>query len=203
MSSPEAAAKLSQMVLSFQTSQVIYVAVQLGVVDHLKDGARTSDDPARATNTHPKMLYRLLRAAAAVGIVHEGAGKHFSITPLGDCLRSDAPYQVGPLTKHFGSPHIWQAWGNLLHSVRTGEMAFQHVHGMTNWQYYQKHPEAGAVFDTVRTAHTRSGLQSIMNAFDFSSFGHVIDVGGGAGLFLTEIVKANPQMRGTLFDQPM
>jgi hypothetical protein len=187
MSSPESAAKLSEMVLAFQTSQVIYVAVQLGVVDHLEEGARTSDDLARATRTHPKMLYRLLRAAAAVGIVHEGADKHFSITPLGDCLRSDAKYPVGPLIKHFGSPHIWQAWGNLLHSVRTGEMAFQYVHGMTNWEYYQKHPEAGAVFDTVQTARTRSDFQPIMNVYDFSSFGHVIDVGGGAGLFLMEI----------------
>jgi hypothetical protein len=67
---------------------------------------------------------------------------------------------------------------------------------------YQKHPEAGALFDTLQTARTRSDFQPILDAYDFSPFGHVVDVGGGAGSFLIEILKVNAQMSGTLFDQP-
>ena len=83
MDEKAAAADLMQMVNGYQLSQAISVAATLGVADHLTKGPRSSDELAAATDAHPQSLYRLLRALAAVGVLHEGAARQFSLTPLG------------------------------------------------------------------------------------------------------------------------
>ena len=80
-------AALGRMIVGFQVSQAIHVAATLGVADLLADGARTSDELAAATNAHAGSLYRLLRALASVGVLHEDEGRRFSLTPMGELLR--------------------------------------------------------------------------------------------------------------------
>src|SRR5215204_6457671 len=89
------AAVLHRLTNGFQVSQAIHVAAMLGIADLLRDGAQTSDDLALAAAAHPDALYRLLRALSAVGVFREGEGRSFSLTPVGDCLRSDAAEPVG------------------------------------------------------------------------------------------------------------
>ena len=86
---------LRRLVNGYQVSQAIHVAATLGVADRLADGPRTSDELAAAVGAHPPTLYRLLRALAAVGVLHEEDGRRFALTPVGECLRSDADEPVG------------------------------------------------------------------------------------------------------------
>src|SRR5262245_53251258 len=83
-------AMLVQMVNSYELAQAIAVAAKLGVADLLHAGPRSSEDLAQATGTHAPTLYRLLRALASVGIFAEDQTQRFSLTPLGDALRSEA-----------------------------------------------------------------------------------------------------------------
>lgn len=190
------------LINGFQVTQAIRVAATLRIADHLKDGARSAAELASLTESNADALYRLLRALAAVGVFHEGEDRSFTLTPMGDCLRSDSATPIGGWAEHVGNPHFWQAWGHLLHSVRTGENAFQDLHGMDVWQYRFKNPEANTIFNRAMTHLSRGGAETVLGAYDFSSFRHVVDVGGGHGAMLAAILSACPQARGTLFDQP-
>jgi hypothetical protein len=202
MTQPKPSAELMRLVNGYQVSQAIHVAATLGIADLLKDGPRTSDDLAAATSTHPRSLYRLLRALAAVGVFHEDADRRFTLTPMGDCLRSDAPESVGPWAAFIGRSYYWDVWGHLLDSVQTGESSFPLLHGTNVWDYRSQHLEESVIFDRAMTANSRGVGDAVVAAYDFSRFRCVIDVAGGQGGLLAAIVAANPGLRGVLFDQP-
>jgi SAM-dependent methyltransferase len=192
--------QLLRLVNGFRISQALHVVATLGIADLLKDGPRASQDLAAATGTHPRAL--VLRALAAAGVFRESADQTFSLTPLGDFLRSDASEAVGPWAVYIGRAPAWQAWSKLLHSVRTGENAFRHVHGMDVWTYRSRHTDEGAVFDAAMTALSRGVSEAVASSYDFSRSSCVVDVGGGQGAMLAAIVSAHPGLRGILFDQP-
>jgi hypothetical protein len=202
MGSERPSVALRRLVNGYQVSQAIHVAAKLGIADLLGDGPRGSDELAVATGTHAPTLYRLLRALASVGVFREEDGGRFALTPLGECLRSDAPEPVGGWAAFIGEPYHWQAWSALTHSVRTGENAFRHVHGMDPWTFREAHPELSVGFDRAMMARSRQVSQSVLAAYDFGRFASVVDVGGGNGAFLATILAKYPGMRGVLFDQP-
>lgn len=193
---------LRRLVNGYQITQAIHVATTLGIADLLADGPRSSDELARATGAHPGALYRLLRALAGAGVFREEDGHRFSLTDLGDCLRSDAPDSLAGWTAFVGEPYHWQVWGDLLHSVQTGETAFHHVHGMDPWTYRARHPERSARFDRAMASLSRQVAAAVLAAYDFGRFGTVVDIAGGSGTFLAAILARHATMRGVLFDLP-
>lgn len=193
---------LRYLVNGYQVTQAIHVAAVLGIADLLADGPRRSDDLAAATKSHPEALYRLLRALAGVGVFREEEDRHFSLTELGACLCSDAPEPVSGWAAFVGEPYQWQAWGALEHSVRTGENAFRHVHGIDSWTYRAHHPELSASFDRAMTSLSRQVATAVLAAFDFGRFARIVDIGGGNGALLAAILTRYPASHGVLFDQP-
>ncbi len=198
----EPSGELMRLVNGYQVSQAVHVAATLGVADLLTDGPRTSDELAAATGTQPRALYRLLRALAALGVLHEAEGQRFTLTPMGAGLRSDAAEPAGPWAAFIGTPAHWQAWGDLLHSVRTGESAFRHVHGTDPWTHRAQRPAESAVFDRAMTGLSRRAADAVIAAYDFGRFRRIVDVGGGQGALLAAVLAAHPAARGVLFDQP-
>jgi hypothetical protein len=172
------------------------------VADALAGGARTSDELAASAGLHPRALYRLLRALAALGVLHEDEGRRFKLTPLGDGLRSDAPDSLAAWAEFEGSPTNWQTWGKLAESIRTGETAYRLLFGVDAWTHRASHPDDQALFDRAMVSLTGAASQAVVNSYDFSRFRRVIDVGGGHGGFLGAVLKRNPSLVGVLFDQP-
>src|SRR5690348_7157015 len=195
-------ADLMRLVNGYQISQAVHVAACLGVADHLHDTACSIEELASLTASHPGALYRLLRALASIGVLHEGENKTFSLTEMGQCLRSDAPMPVGAWAVHIGRPYIWQSWGHLLHSVRTGEIGFEDLYKQSAWDFRAANPEENAIFNQAMTASSQSVVQAAVDAYDFGQFRHIADIGGGQGQLLSGILSAYPLVRGTLFDQP-
>ena len=193
---------LRRLTNGYQVTQAIHVAASLGIADLLRDGPRDSDALAQETATHAPSLHRVLRALASVGVLHEGDDGRFALTAVGECLRSDAAEPVGAWAAFVGRPYHWQAWGALLHGVRTGESPFRAVHGTDAWDYRAAHPEEGAIFNAAMTDIMRRANAHLLGAYDFGRFGTVVDIGGGRGAFLGAVLEANPAMRGILFDQP-
>ena len=194
--------ELRRLIDGYQVSQAIHVAATLGIADLLKDGPRTSDELAAEAGADPGVLYRLLRALAAAGVFHEEDGRRFSLTELGKGLRSDAPEPLAGWAAFIGRPYYWQAWGHLLHSVRTGENAFQHVHDTDVWNYRAEHAEESSIFDRAMTDLTRTSNRRLVDGYDFGRFSTVVDVGGGRGALLAALLVEHPEMTGVLFDQP-
>ena len=116
-------AELARLINGYQVSQAIHVAATLGIADLIGDGVRSSDDLATETGSDPGALYRLLRALASLGVLTEQDGRAFELTPVGECLRSDAPEPLGGWAAHVGQPYYFEAWAQLEHTVRTGESA--------------------------------------------------------------------------------
>jgi hypothetical protein len=193
---------LLRMTNAFQVSQAIHVAATLGIADLLEDGPRSIDDLAQATGTHAPTLYRLLRALASVGVFAEEPDGQFRSTPLAEYLRTNAPRSLRAWAMQIGQQYLWTSWGHLLHSVRTGEPAFPELYGATAWEYRQSHPEEDAVFNAAMTALSAGVVEAIVQSYDFSNVGVLMDVGGGEGVLLAAILAANPTLRGVLFDQP-
>lgn len=193
---------LLRLANGYQISQAIHVAAVLGIADLLRDGPRGIDELAAESGAHPRSLYRLMRALASVGVFREEEGQRFELTPLGDCLRTDAPLSCKGWAAHLGLPYYWNAWAHLLHSVKTGENAFQHLHGMDVWHYRAQHPEVGTVFDQAMTDLARERTESVLAAYDFGRFSCVVDVGGGNGARLAAILTKHRSVHGVLFDQP-
>ena len=195
-------ATLGRLIVGFQVSQAIHVAATLGVADLLADGPRTSDELAVATNAHAGSLYRLLRALSSVGVFYEDDGRRFSLTPMGALLRSDVPGSLRGWAMHVGRPYFQEAWGHLEHSVRTGDNAFQHVHGTDVWAYRAERPDESAIFDLAMESLTGAANRALLDAYDFGRFASVVDVGGGNGALLAALLGEFPAMRGVLLDQP-
>ena len=195
-------AELARLVDGFRVTQAIYAAVELGIPDLLAEGERTSDDLAQASEADPSALYRLLRALASLGVLHEADGRRFSLSPLGQPLRSDAPGSMRGWVRLAGRDHVWRSWGNLASAVRNGENSFRAVHGTDVWEWRAGHPEESAIFDEAMTSLTSISNAAVLAAYDFGRFGTIVDVGGGNGTLLASVLAAHPGTRGILFDQP-
>jgi O-methyltransferase/methyltransferase family protein len=195
-------ATLGRLIVGFQVSQAIHVAATVGVADLLADGPRTSDELAAATNAHPGSLYRLLRALASVGVFHEDEGRGFTLTPMGALLRSDVPGSLRGWAVYVGRPYFREAWGHLEHSVRTGDNAFQHVHGTDVWSYRAELTDESGIFDLAMESLTGASNRALLDAYDFGRFESVVDVGGGNGTLLAALLGEFRAMRGVLLDQP-
>lgn len=195
-------ATLGPMITGFMVSQTIHVAARLGIADLLKDGAKSSDELARATATHAPSLHRMLRALAALGLLDEVEPGRFALTPLGGSLRTGVPGSLRNLALMYGGERMWQVWGNLLHSVRTGETAMRHLFGMGSFEYMARHPDLAAVFNEAMSEFTRQVAAAVLAVYDFSRFRTIVDVGGGNGTLVAMILAATPGLRGVIFDLP-
>jgi O-methyltransferase domain/Dimerisation domain len=194
--------QMLQMISGFWLSRALYVAAQLGFADHLHDQPRTASKLAETTGTHAASVYRVLRALASVGVFIEDEQGRFSVTPLGATLRSSVPGSQRALAiSELGGEH-YTAWGDVLHSVQTGSIAFDHVFGTPVWEYYAAHPEEAQVFNDSMTGLTRLVEAAVLDVYDFSPFAKIVDVGGGHGGFLAAILRANPAATGIVFDAP-
>lgn len=198
---PPPPAALLQMMTGYWLSKAIYVAAKLGVADFLAEGPRNTDELAAVTQTHADALYRVLRALASVGIFSEVAPSRFALTPLAALLRSDTPDSMRALAIMYAEEQ-YRAWDDVLHSVRTGQPAFERAFGTRYFDYFATHPEASRVFNEAMVGWTTQVTDAVVAAYDFSPFGVVADVGGGHGALLAAILTCNPVARGILFDLP-
>jgi hypothetical protein len=198
----DTADQLLRLINGYRVSQAIHVAAELRLSDHLADGPRTITELARASESDPDTLHRLLRALATVGLYSELPDGRFESTPLGEELRSDAPRGLRGLAVFIGRPYFWQVWSALEHSVRTGENAFAVVHGQSAWEYRASRPEESEIFDAAMTSMSRYLQAALLDAYDFGAFGTIADIAGGRGALLAALLTRYPAMRGVLFDQP-
>jgi hypothetical protein len=192
---------LLQMMTGYWVSQAVYVAAKLGLADLVAEAPRSSDELAAATGTHAPSLHRLLRGLASVGVFTEVSPDHFALTPMAALLRTGTPGSMRALAITYNEEQ-YRAWGNLLHSVRTGNPAFELQFGMGPFAYFAQNPEADQVFNEAMIGWTSQVADAVATTYDFSPFRTIVDVGGGYGTLLAAILPQQPAARGILFDLP-
>jgi SAM-dependent methyltransferase len=196
------AAGLSQLLRGSLVTQLIHVAATLGVADSLRGGPKSCHELAASLRVDPDALYRVLRALASLGIFEETDPRRFALTAMAQPLRSDVPGSLRGSAMLYGERWWWQACGELLHSVRTGQPAFDHVHSKALFAYLDGAADAAATFNDHQTSMTRQDAAAVVSAYDFSEYARVVDVGCGHGALTAAILKACPRSTAILFDQP-
>ncbi|MCZ6874346.1 MAG: methyltransferase [bacterium] len=193
---------LTDMIMAYRLSQLIYVAARLGIADFLKDGPKSSEELAALVDVHPHALYRVLRALASNDIFAETEGRYFALTPLAEPLQTEVPGSVHGLAMMHNQSPRWRAWGELLYSVNTGKSAFEHIHGMSNWEYYASDPDVIEQFNEGMAELTKKATPAIVTAYDFAGRRRIVDVGAGRGHLMAAILEHNPQLCGVMVDVP-
>jgi ubiquinone/menaquinone biosynthesis C-methylase UbiE len=193
---------LSQMIWGGLMQQCICVAAKLGIPDLLAEKPQTADELAGRTDTHAPSLYRVLRLLASTGVFAETGEGKFTLTPLSELLRSNVPNSMRDFAIMLGEDWMWHVWLELMHSVKTGEVAHDKVQGMSSFEFFEKNEKAGRVFNRAMTNLSQMVVPAIVEAYDFSGAAKIVDIAGGHGFLLAGILKANPQLQGVLFDLP-
>ena len=197
---PPPAAQLMQIMFGIIPTLAIGVAAKFGIADFLKDGAKTADELATLAGVHSRSLYRLLRATASVGVFSEDAEGRFSLTPLAQPLRSDAPDSVRSFAIFYSDDWHMRVWAELNYSVQHGAPAFDRIHGQEFFPYLEENPVHAKIFNDAMTSNSAAACGAVLAGYDFSGINKLIDVGGGHGLLLSSIMGKYPQMNGVLYD---
>lgn len=195
---PSAEMELMRMILEKWISQPIHVVAELGVPDLLLEGERSVRSLAEKTRTDAESLYRLMRALASVGIFSETSKKTFANTPMSECLTAG---RMRAAARLFHAPWHDKVWSGLLDSIRSGQPAFERVHGEPLFDWLEHHPEAAAVFHEASSRKAAATHGVILDVIDFSSFHVVMDVGGGTGGLVFAILSANPHLQAIVADR--
>lgn len=202
---PEEGAELSrerlfQLASGNRLTQALYVVAKLGLADRLAAGPKDAHSLARELGVNPDRLYRVMRALASFGVFTLDPERRFGLTPMGSYLRSDVPGSLAAFAT-FQGEESYRAFGDLLHTVRTGETAFDHIYGMGHFDYLARHPEANATFH--RTMNSSLGdLEDPLEGCDLRDRHVLVDIGGGRGVLLAAVLRRQPTLRGVLFDLP-
>jgi ubiquinone/menaquinone biosynthesis C-methylase UbiE len=194
--------QLIQMGVAIWPARAVYAAAELGIADLLADGPREVEEIARQTGTHVRSLSRLMRALASCGIVEETRPGLFATTTLGDALRDGAPGAARATILTIAGSWQWKAWGQFLHALRTGQSGVKAAFGKDLFEFLSDEPVHSARFNDAMVGMHGAVAPTVVAAYDFSRFRSIVDVGGGKGALLAEILKAHPQMNAVLFDLP-
>lgn len=171
----------------------------------IADGARTTQELAEQTQTQETWVYRTLRALSTRGyfLPVEGESRTFRNTPRSDVLRDDHPQSMRALTLTALGHRSTQQWSFFPETMRTGQPAAEIVLGMSTYQYFDQHEEERLLFDRAMHNFASTVNTAIVEAFDFSRYPTVLDVGGGNGSLLELIVQRYPTVSGALFERPI
>lgn len=194
--------QVMQMMMGHWVAQVLATVAELGVADHLAGGGKTSGELAGLVKADPDALHRLLRVASGIGLVEESAGQRYSLTALGDCLRTDSPSGLRDFIVAELAPGHWLPWGRLGAAVRTGAPQSNAALGMDIWAYYAKNRAEGETFARGMGNLSQMAAREVTAAVDFSSHPVIADIGGSQGVLIASVLHASPRSRGIVFDRP-
>ena len=183
-------------------AQILCVAAELGLAERLaQDGPVTANELALKLDLEASVVERILRGLVSIHVCNELDGNRFQLTALGEYLRPSHPDSVEARVLLHGQV-FYRLWGELTKSVRTGEGGSQLALGMPFYEYLIKEPQVGSLFDRTMASEGPFRHHPAVEAYDFGQFSTVVDVGGGNGALMAEILKKYPRPNGIVFDLP-
>ena len=198
----EAATRLLELIQIRLISESIHVAAALGGADLLTDEPKTVEQVAEATGVSASSLRRVMRALASFSVFSEDSANRFSLAPMGELLRRDLAGSLNAPALFFGGETGASTLRLFLECIKTGESATEKLSG-GNWiDWLQSDPNRTKLFNDVMTAFSTLHFTGVLEAYDFSQATKIVDVGGGHGKIISEILKRNPGVHGMLFDMP-
>jgi len=196
------AASLLRLIWGIHISRCVYVVAELGIADLLADGAVSTGQLAQRTGSDEPSLYRVLRLLAALDVFQEHDGGSFSLTAIGERLRSDATPGMRSWATVLEALGGIRPFEHILQTVKTGTPGLEYEFETGVFEFLAQHPDNAATFDRAMSERTAAYARSVAENYDFSDVRSVVDVGGGNGTLLVEILRMHPHLHGVLFEVP-
>jgi hypothetical protein len=197
---PDPSQVLLQLATAYVPCAALWVAAELRVADLIGAASKPVDELARKTNTNEDALFRILRLLSMVGMFTETKPRHFALMPPAELLRSDHPQSMRDTVVWLADPFHFQVAAELLHSVRTGQPTVEHLTGKPAFEYFATNALEFERFHLAMTNLSAMAVGAALEAYDFSPFSTIVDVGGGHGFAICSILEKYPQLQGILFD---
>lgn len=196
------AQQLDQLTTAYQISACLYAAASLNLADRLASGPRGIEELASETKCNSDRLYRVLRALVSVGVFSELQPRTFALSPTAELLRSDVPNSHRGFVLFTASPFVMNVNSHFLHSVQTGQPAVEHLHGKRAFECFSSMPEVAFAFHEAMTSISSFLAPAVLDAYSFDGIGTLMDVAGGHGYFICQLLERYPQIKGILLDLP-
>lgn len=193
--------QVMSMVAGGVVSRAIHVAAELGIADAIGDDQKHFQEVATAVNADSRSLFRLLRMLTSHGFFQEKGEGEFSLTPLGQTLRSDSSESLHDLILQ-EDELCWKAIGNLKAAIVNGIPAFDHIYGKSYFEYLAVNPEVNARFEAGMSNLTEDENIQISQVIQLEQAKKVVDVGGGRGGFLASLLRHHKHLEGILYELP-
>jgi len=191
--------QLRDLVTMEIVNRAIHVATDLNISDRLSEKPKTANELASEADAHGGSLYRVLRLLASIGIYNEDEDGRFELTPLAAMMKSGEK-SLHSFIKMFSSPWNQGPFSKLTHAVRTGTSAFEASMGSSFFDYMKNNPQEEELFNIVMKDFLSPIHVAASKAYDFSSFSNLVDVGGGLGSLMMQVLALNPKLKGKVFD---
>jgi O-methyltransferase domain len=195
-------AELIQLSRGYMPATCLHAVARLKIADLLAGGPRPVAELALASKTNEDALYRVLRALSSLGVFRETAARTFASTPLSDAIRSDSDDSARDAVLFMVDGLHLRIYGELAHTIETGETAFRKVTGMQPFEFFHQNAEENVSFNNAMSSISRVMIHPIIEAYDFGDSGALADIGGGHGALLAAILQKHPRLRGIVFDLP-
>ncbi|MGZ9935063.1 methyltransferase [Streptomyces sp. NC-S4] len=200
--SPPVSIQLLDLLMGSWRAGVVSTFAELGVADALGPGGLTPAQLAVRLGLKRDIAERFFRASASVGLLQQTEQHTMELTALGHALATDDDSSMRNFARWTGSTAERATWAHLPTAVRTGRSPFAAMHGSGVWEFMESNPDTAAVFNSAMTELSKRIIRPVVEAFDFSRFGSITDVGGGRGALLSAVLQKHPAASGVLFDQP-
>ncbi|MBR1279583.1 methyltransferase [Bradyrhizobium sp. AUGA SZCCT0283] len=202
LENPPQHVQLIQMGRAHIVSRTVYAAAKLGLADQLVSGPKSAAELAGSMRVHAPSLHRLMRTLASLGILTERMEQRFALTDLGEALKTGAPGSARSAVIFSGSPSSQSGWDHVVYSVQTGKPGFDKAQGVAFFDYLAQHPEDASLFSEMMDSLHSQEPSAVAEAYDFSVFKTIVDVGGATGNMLADVLAQHAGPRGILFDRP-
>jgi len=187
------------------TPYAIRTAATLRLADHVHGGADTAAALADRAAADPVTVAALVEHLADRGLFELSDAGRIGLTPLGEALRDDHPSGARRrLDDASAHSHMDRAWAGL---ARTAAVAgtgtgYEHTFGTSFWDHVHSDPALASSFDGYMAEWAYQWVPAVRDAHPWSAYGHIVDVGGGMGLLLAELLSVAPDARGTVVELP-
>jgi hypothetical protein len=199
---PQPYMRLAELLMGSRIALALQVAARRGIADMLGDGAKSTEELSLQAGIPAASLRRLLRALSYVGVFQENIDGRFTNTDVSAYLRSDADPSLREMSLILNDDAVLRGWQHLEQVLETGNPAFAAVNGQTFFEHVASDPKRSETMARFMKGIYGPEGPRIAVGFPFGRFGRIIDIGGGPGHILADILRAHPGIEGAVFELP-
>ena len=195
-------AHIMQLAGGHMFAAALHTVARLDIAELLAEGPKPVAELAKMTGSNEDALYRVMRLLVGVGVFEPVAPRTFALAENAESLRSKSPHSVRDMVLWIGNPFHFRVWSEMGHSVKTGQPAIEKIYGKPAFEVIGELPDVAADFNTAMSGLSRDLVPNVLDAYDFSGIEVLMDIAGGHGVVLCELLRRYPMMKGILFEIP-